>query len=407
MKTTFVTLVVFLFCYSEVLAQHKWVKINSPIVGKHAVVDFFSADSGYLVIDSSLFFSSNGGTTWTSRPRLIDITTSLHFVNADTGVVIHYHSGKIFHTVNGGISWQESVLIGKDTLNVDLMQFVFQQGTSFGVISNLCYGCQNFKGGLLPYSTNGGIEWHLRETDFFYQAWNFAFKSPKVGIGVFDNGFQMLFLGSTKDSGDHWVRSDSGIARRAGTEVSIASLKNGNWLFSLFDHVSSLFYTSTDDGDSWNYTSSVQGEISSTTFFDSVGFTTDYTYSTSDYGNSWVEEHIPSSHRVFQFSVPSTQVAYCITDSEIFKTDSKNAVTINKLNLRFTLLSNPITSSADFQFEVLKAPEVFELFDLLGRQVLREELSAGQASLHLDMQSYPAGIYFARLGNETVRFIKM
>lgn len=70
------------------------------------------------------------------------------------------------------------------------------------------------------------------------------------------------------------------------------------------------------------------------------------------------------------------------------------------------LISNPISSSADFQFDPLNSSISFQLFDLLGRAIYHEQLPAGQTSFHLDMQKYPSGIYFARLGNETVRFVK-
>lgn len=73
---------------------------------------------------------------------------------------------------------------------------------------------------------------------------------------------------------------------------------------------------------------------------------------------------------------------------------------------KFNIIANPFTSSADFQFDALKESAVFELFDALGRSFLRQQLPAGQASLHLDMKKYPAGIYLARLGVNTIRFIK-
>jgi hypothetical protein len=72
-----------------------------------------------------------------------------------------------------------------------------------------------------------------------------------------------------------------------------------------------------------------------------------------------------------------------------------------------TLFPNPITTTADFQFNALKEASVFEVFDLLGRSLLRQQLPAGQAALHVNMQNYPSGIYFARLGGESVKVIKM
>ena len=92
---------------------------------------------------------------------------------------------------------------------------------------------------------------------------------------------------------------------------------------------------------------------------------------------------------------------------EVYDPNGSDVRTTTAANDRFSILSNPITSSADFQFDALKEPTVFELFDALGRSVLRRELPAGQASLHIDMQKYPSGIYFARLGGKVIRFAKM
>ena len=77
------------------------------------------------------------------------------------------------------------------------------------------------------------------------------------------------------------------------------------------------------------------------------------------------------------------------------------------LSQNLNILANPLTSTADFQFSALQEPAVFELFDALGRSVFRSSLPAGQASLHVDMQQFPAGIYFARLGGESLRFVKL
>jgi hypothetical protein len=70
------------------------------------------------------------------------------------------------------------------------------------------------------------------------------------------------------------------------------------------------------------------------------------------------------------------------------------------------ILATPTTSSADFQFDALQESTLFELFDVFGKSLQRQQLSAGQASFLVDMQKYPAGIYFARLGWESLKVIK-
>jgi len=411
MKKTFISILFILIWSSGILAQHTWVKIHSPIVGRHQAIDFFSADSGYVMGDSALFFSYNGGSTWLERKLPDTKSKNMHFLNADTGV-IKLLSGRIFHTVDGGISWQENVLDSINTLDIELYRFHFGQGSTFGFISNLCHKCYSYHGSLIPYTTNGGVDWSIRKTDGAYQTWDLAFRSPQVGIGLFDNGIMRHFLASTNDSGNHWTRRDSGIEKILGDgyQATITSLQNGHWLASFGNTTfSSFFYTSTDDGVSWVHTSSVNSEVHSTAFFDNFGYAVVGfgIFSTTDYGNHWISDNDPLFAFPISLSVPSAQVAYCITDSVILKTDSRNKVNITALQSNVRVTFNPISSSADFQFDALKKPTVFELFDILGRSLLRQQVSAGQASLHVNMQNMPAGIYFARLGGETVRFIKL
>jgi photosystem II stability/assembly factor-like uncharacterized protein len=407
MKFFFALLLPLLFGRGAIFAQHNWNKLNSP-PGTHKVVDFFSVDSGYLVVDSTLFLTTNGGITWLKRNAVPANTSFLHFLNADTGVANTGYSRRIFHTIDGGITWQQNLVGAVDSLDDELMTFNFHSGSPFGVISNICYKCD--PGGAIPYTINAGIDWQLRRTDYFSKAWQYVFKSPKTGIGVFDNGFLMPFLGMTNDSGRHWITSDSGINKPHGDgyQVSLSYLNNGAWIVSFYDALfqSSFFYKSTNDGTSWDNISSVKDEVYSTTFFDSVGFTTESVYSTNDYGDTWIKENIPTSNRTFQFSVPSTEVAFCLTDSEIFKTDNKNSVSLYNPLQTITLLSNPVAEFADLNFKPREKPGSIEIFDAIGRRVATAQIPANSTSYRFDVRSFSAGVYSVRIGERVMRFVK-
>jgi hypothetical protein len=73
---------------------------------------------------------------------------------------------------------------------------------------------------------------------------------------------------------------------------------------------------------------------------------------------------------------------------------------------KISLLSTIVTNSADFQFGIHQSNIKFELYDVIGRLIVRFEIPEGETSLHLNVQKYPAGIYFARIGSEIARFIK-
>jgi len=220
------------------------------------------------------------------------------------------------------------------------------------------------------------------------------------------------FLLGTTDRGNHWIKNLFG----GGYDLHYAKSLN---LWSGFG----IYVISK-----WSEDGSIQGvdtvfkyehngnEIASMSFAnDSIGFVATYAgkiYKTINSGVSWFLQNTPKEFYYGEKIVAaSPEVVYAIGDSVIIKTldgggPPVNAVRNISVKQKFNIISNPISSSADFQFESLKEPTVFEIFDLLGNTILHQQLSAGQTSLHQDMQKFNSGIYFARLGGETVRFIK-
>jgi photosystem II stability/assembly factor-like uncharacterized protein len=420
MITKTAVIVLSLVFASSSFGQHKWVRLNSPAQGMHQAIDFFSSDAGYLIIDSLLYFSSDGGSTW-STGRLLphyERDMFMHFSNTDTGTIHAFIPQDIYHTTDGGMTWVKNNSKLLDSLTVSLTFFNFSSGSLFGVIENKCSKCVDFRGGIIPFTTNGGIDWNIRKTDSSSKVAmddvaRFAFRSPKIGMAVLlDDVLGLFSVAVTTDSGAHWSRSDSGIQSsdmNVGNTASINYLENGTWLASYYYWVSkySTFYTSTDDGMSWNYLSSIYNSHIQTTFFsDNVGFTVEGDYSTSDYGRTWSKEDIPALARVKQFSVPSTRVAFCITDSEIFKTDLSNSVTMLSSVTTLQILFNPVYSHADFTFETVAVPTSLEIFDALGRRVMAETIPAGTTSYRADVSRVAAGVYLARIGVKAVRFVK-
>ncbi len=141
-------------------------------------------------------------------------------------------------------------------------------------------------------------------------------------------------------------------------------------------------------------------------------------FRSTDAGRTWYQQLCAHNNYHVDWNqgsicTPTKLVGYAVgIDSQIYKTIDgggppftnavKNITTYSELHL----LVNPVISFADFQFSPFNSSQEFHLFDLLGRELLRREVAAGERSLHLDMHEYPAGIYFARLGDETVRVVK-
>ena len=193
------------------------------------------------------------------------------------------------------------------------------------------------------------------------------------GNNIFTNGIDSIYISS--DNGTSWYPTSDIYASAHFTGQPAAIVAIGNDIFiGIQDEVGGIVL-STDLGQSWSEIGTMHLVNSLFIFgnyiFAGTNNTGLYRAKLSDFG---IDAVIPSF-------LPGKQ--------------------------NFKLLSNPITSSADFQFDALKEPTVFELFDALGRSVLRQQLPAGQATLHVDMQKYPTGIYFARLSGNTVRVVKL
>ena len=110
--------------------------------------------------------------------------------------------------------------------------------------------------------------------------------------------------------------------------------------------------------------------------------------------------------------IVSDSIAYAMNDNLLIKTidgggDAVNSVKDDHSISHFLLLvNNPIFTSANFFINGLTQQTEFQLFDALGRSLYKENISPSTTSLYLDMHQYPSGIYFVKLGQETVKFIK-
>src|SRR5437868_2702906 len=84
------------------LAQTGWIPINSPVKGFSGRIDFITADDGYIG-DSALYHTKNGGITWEKidgLPTTDGQVDAFHFSTTTTGVMYSGLSKTIFFTTN-------------------------------------------------------------------------------------------------------------------------------------------------------------------------------------------------------------------------------------------------------------------------------------------------------------------
>jgi photosystem II stability/assembly factor-like uncharacterized protein len=341
---------------------------------------------------------------------------SIHFFSVEEGLLIANSGHQLFRTSDGGNTWEEKAVPSMST-DDDLRYFSFTHSNpEFGYIATLQITNEGF---LLPYTNDRGITWKSRQIEPHHVSYpiNLAFKTPSVGLGVFDfNEAVPFFIYGTIDSGKNWIQRDSegsGIIRPPGNgySVSLAYLSDGEWISGYYDFVNdrTTFYKSRDDGMSWDVSSIINNdEVYSIIFFDSIGYASlsGRIAKSTNFGNSWSKANNPYIGFISHFSIPTSDVAYAISYEAILKTTRTNKVEEQNVHHELNTTPNPTQDYLTLNFEATPSQELLEVFDALGRQVSKEIIPANTNSYTLDIRRYASGAYYVRYRNKTARFVK-
>jgi photosystem II stability/assembly factor-like uncharacterized protein len=186
------------------LAQTGWVEVPSPIKGQLRSIQFFDDSNGYLLGDSNLFFTSDGGISWQKRSVPDAEMYNIHFLSKDTGFSIT--EKKLFVSSDGGSTWK-NILLLFPTSKYYLLDFTFPTET-VGYIRASSYDINTF----IPYTTDRDMTWQMRVLDGSYDIASLAFSSSQTGLGVFNNAEPFdPFIQVTNDSAKTWSNQMTGI----------------------------------------------------------------------------------------------------------------------------------------------------------------------------------------------------
>jgi photosystem II stability/assembly factor-like uncharacterized protein len=418
-KLYFSILFTFLFL-TDCCGQIGWLQVASISDTNefYSNLYFPSQDSGFLVLsdnyvdDFLALGTSNAGLSW-NESIVAHRVLYPRFQNENLRYLFSIDSFGIGRSIDSGKTWTESILTDSNDISISGWDFVTPANS---------FLCGDYaSSGEIVKSIDSGITWRK-----IFSISNTRFKSIKFQDTL--NGLLLLhrlepFAGeqiwATSDGGVTWILRKDNIL---GLGMGLLHFSGSNiWRCWTRDRI----MLSSDDGISWQDiivldALNVNDYLGAVSFYnDSIGYgitAKGFIFKTEDGGRTWYQQKVPQSFNNVKRGVDiiavSEKVAYADNTRIIIKTEDGGGPPLNSVknifdNSEFVLKGNPIVSSADFQFVSLKSSESFELFDLLGRQILHKEIPAGESSLHIDMQSYPAGVYFARLGGETIRFAKM
>lgn len=354
---------------------------DAPRGPEFTLISIVDSTHIFIASDSCLFSSSSdAGRTWSPVQQLDSFVISLQgisFFDTLHGIIVDL-AGRLFLTSDGGKTWRHT------------------QPLLFDVFGS----CKAFSSG--QYIVADVFRDKVFISKDFGQTWDtiYAYKPPDSSFDA--RSFNLYF----KDTLNGFLLG----SYFRGPKISFP-----------------LIVKTSDGGNNWSII--VDSSSDKVQYLNSLCFLDDkrgvalgrgsHALMTTDGGNTWYEDtiNVPTDYSDISqvIKLSSNKVMAIFEDGNTagnvyigeWNADEVSEKQIPCIHQIFSILSNPVASSASFQFGALKSQTPFELFDALGRLLLRKELVAGQSSLHLDIQQFPAGIYFARLEGEMLRFVKL
>lgn len=162
MIRSFLALLVYIFCVTEVQSQSEWRQQDCPVTADLHNAFFVSDSVGWIITHKTgtVLHTTNGGNSWFIQSQLDSIfLESIYFLDPKIGWISGQH-GLIFKTTDGGENWKKEKLSESDTW----IYSVYFMDKNKGLAVGLHEGTRPFAPVFL--STNdGGTNWINLVTD--------------------------------------------------------------------------------------------------------------------------------------------------------------------------------------------------------------------------------------------------
>lgn len=388
-----VVLIIQLPC-AHLVAQ--WQVVPVPTSNSLSAVQFSTADTGFIAAGSSILRTLNGGSTWTSVAVPVEVS-ALSFPTTQLG----WASGDgVLRSVDGGESWNvvpRPGSIADTSYGWGILFDSTGEGVVFGDINAW-------------YTPDGGASWSESNTT--------ADVTPGHARGIVRDprgGYHIAtYLDYESTTCDHYFASSLGslwlpnemlwglginvglIPRTIAITTEQRLFIGGQRLpFGFSRKIGARILFSADNGKSWDSTQYMfPYTVNAICFVDSnIGFVGDSAgniYSTTDGGDTWRNENVPSDGR----SINSICVA---RGSRLYAVGSGGLVLRQELPLsvndavvsaKIQLIPNPASGLVRIETDGVPL-SLITVVDMLGRTV---EIPITTASI--DVSSLAAGLYF-------------
>ena len=370
------------------------------------------------------------------------------FTDRNNGWFAEYSNGRIWHTSDGGLTWEiqndSSKVWMRDILFVDslhgwatgaykytevgFMLRTVNGGESWEEISTL------FVGGIYFFSTtngfacfdsiyrtvDGGITWQAQtiEPQRLYGIRDIFFIDPKYGWAVGSSGVanDVGAILHTTDGGNTWYPQQPEISEF--TQIYFLNRLHGYAFgYNIFFHDGELMETK-NGGDDWYYPGLYSPRFNDMVFTtDSAGWLIcDYgvIWNTVDCGESWTLVSSGTSVNLNKIVfVEDGSIGYIFgDDATLLKYDNTHNSIDEKISgatsvfQLFQNYPNPFNPTTTIQYEIPQTAHVIlTIYNLNGQvveQLVNRKQEAGEYTVNWSVDDMPSGIYFYRLqiGNQ-------
>lgn len=383
-----------------------WTNKNSSLSTMSCVdVQFFNADTGWVVTQNEFLKTTNGGKVW-SKPATFTGTSiyAFHFNNSQNGWIVGNVLGgaSALKTVNGGQAW--------DFSPVGLAKTMYD--VHFFDVNN---GCIAADSGYVLSTSNAGATWSRNHVGTFRAITNIWMTSALQVICTDDKGGIYL----SADGGKTWVNK---LAPFATSITSLFMLNSNEGWVTFGSYVASK---TTDGGNTWKSTSIGIENLRDIQFLSSnVGYACSQNssvYVTTDGGTTWTKTAGPTGilalyfvNQNVGFAVgPSGLIAKTVNGSGVLAVNEKKSGNIPGLFLLEQNYPNPFNPTTEVKYQLPTSGLVtLRIFDMVGKEVatlVNEEQKAGLYSVKFNGGNLSSGVYFYRLQsgsiNETKRMV--
>lgn len=361
-------------------------------------IKFTDSQNGWVVGDGyNVLKTNNAGTIWTNTntANYIDEANDFAAISA-TKIIIATGEGKVVTTSNGGTSFSEQILSTNNSLNA----ISFPSSTNGYVVGDNGVAFKTTNGGTTYTPINTGIT--VNHTEAF-------FVTNQLGFVVSEYGE----IKKTIDNANTWATlSTSGMGTTK--QIYFTDIANGYTV----NEWGAVFRT-TDGGNSFIAAGQtcLQTPFDMQFINDSTGFVVgsfvnascDISY-TTNYGATWQSIKLPYEYAAWGIFALDTANVYIVGQNQsIIKTGSGSIITnLHKPSQApyLFVFPNPINDLLNISINsTFITPHLsLKIIDILGKEVMTELIL--NQNFSLNVQHLKSGIYFIRIGNEIVKFVK-